>query len=143
MKKDASSKTGLFLIELIAMILLFALCSAVCMRIFSSAKTLSDDSRALSNSSLVAQSAAECFKATGSLDETADIMEGELKDGRVLVFYDKDWQNTENLENARFYLDISSASKLIDPEAVDIKVLECGSSEEIFSIKVKAVDYEY
>jgi len=143
MKKSTSSKTGLFLIELIAMILLFSVCAAICMSIFGSAKRLSDYSRNLSNAAFVAQSAAECFKATGSLNETADILNGELNDGKVIAFYNKYWKNIETMENSQFYLDISGESETSPPDTVDIKVLESENGEEIFSIKVKAVDYEY
>ncbi|MDR3309752.1 MAG: hypothetical protein LBS90_00180 [Oscillospiraceae bacterium] len=59
-----SSKTGLFLIELIIALLLFAFCAALCIRIFFKAKTRTVQSEAISRSVHLATSAAEVFKTT-------------------------------------------------------------------------------
>ena len=141
MKKTASSKTGLFLFELIVMIMLFSLSAAVCMRIFGMARSFTDYGRNLSNASLAAQSAAECFKSSGSLEKTAGIMGGEIKDGGVFVYYDEDWRESKEASVTGFYLELSDISGETDGNAVDITVYKQGGSGGIFSIKVKAVSY--
>lgn len=69
------SKTSLFLMELILMTLFFSLSAAVCMRVFAYAGQTSEYSGNLSEASLLAQSAAECYKsAGGDLDGAAETL---------------------------------------------------------------------
>lgn len=93
--RATSSRSGLFLIELIAAIGLFALASAVCVQLFAQAHLISEESRNLSQAMLRAQSAAECFKAAaGDLEHAFALLgEGDLTDeGALVVRYDGDWR---------------------------------------------------
>ena len=64
------SKNGLFLMELMAVIVVFALCAAVCLSVFSRAKQTSQQSARLTGAVLAVQSQAECFKAGLDLPQT-------------------------------------------------------------------------
>lgn len=75
------SKSNLFLLELIIVILFFSVCTAVCVGLFVQARQISQNSTALSDAVLLAQSAAECFKAD-SLESLP------LQDGKA--YFDKD-----------------------------------------------------
>lgn len=83
-----SSKSGLFLMELMIAITFFAVASAVCIQMFAKAHTLSRSSSELSMAVAVAQTGAESFKAAPhearSLAELAGAVEEE--------YYDKSWQ---------------------------------------------------
>ncbi|MDR0857593.1 MAG: hypothetical protein LBN97_01020 [Oscillospiraceae bacterium] len=59
------SRSGLFLMELIIALLLFAFCAGVCIQIFQSANRETRASQALSKSVFLATSAAEIYKASG------------------------------------------------------------------------------
>ena len=87
------SRTNLFLLELILVILFFSLCAAVCTGVFAAAKQTADRSRDLGSAVLLAESAAECFKASsGDLDACAAYL-GAARDGdTVTQTFNKDWQ---------------------------------------------------
>ena len=75
MRSRTMSGSGLFLIELMLAILIFALASAICLQVFVTASQLSDESVAINRAVISAQSGAECFKATGGdLNETAALL---------------------------------------------------------------------
>ncbi len=130
-----SSKTNLFLIELMLMIVIFSLCSAVCVRIFVNAHLMSQYSNNLSNAALKAQSAASCYKAAhGDLSETAKLISGGY-DNMVTKHYDSKWQES-NADNAAFLLTIikSGGKGTINVQKVN--------GDKIFDIDVKAVGDE-
>ena len=61
-----TSKTAVFLFELMIIILIFTLASAVCTQIFASSFNMSKESRELTMSSINAQTIAEQFKSGAS-----------------------------------------------------------------------------
>lgn len=85
-----SSKSSLFLIELIIAILFFAIASAVCVRAFVKAHSLSTEAKDLSFASAEVSSMASVLKYTGrSLDEIhVYYPEAEETADGFLVFYD-------------------------------------------------------
>ncbi|MDR2357792.1 MAG: hypothetical protein LBD92_06920 [Oscillospiraceae bacterium] len=96
--KKSGTKTGLFLLELVIALLLFAFCAAICVQIFVGAKFRTRDSEALSKSVFLASSAAELYKAYGGdLDKMRGAYgEGHswLRDGLLSVYYDENWNET-------------------------------------------------
>ncbi len=89
MKKTTSS-FGPSLIELIVAVTVFALVSAICVQFFVKSSILSRKSADLSRAIIVTQSAAECFKATASCHETAELMGGEASENGFTVYLSKD-----------------------------------------------------
>ena len=90
----SASRTNLFLLELILVILFFSLCAAVCMGVFASAKKTADHSRNLSAAVLAAESAAASWKAAdGDLDACATYL-GAVRAGGALLTkdFDADWR---------------------------------------------------
>ena len=61
--KKRFSAPNLFLLELLIVLLIFALSAAVCVRLFVSARLTASESRALNHAVLLCESGAECFKA--------------------------------------------------------------------------------
>ncbi|MEG1779493.1 MAG: hypothetical protein RR263_05265, partial [Oscillospiraceae bacterium] len=88
-----SSKSGLFLIELMIMILFFSIASAVCIQLFVKANLISTDSRDLSMAVDKAQIAAEYFKSTdGSQTELIQLLNAQSCSEKIIVaYYDKNW----------------------------------------------------
>jgi hypothetical protein len=89
----SKSKSSLFLLELLIIIAFFAVASAVCIRLFARAHVVSVDSRDLNRAVIVAQSAAETFKAAcGDQQAMARILGGVIGPGEeILLYYDSGW----------------------------------------------------
>lgn len=117
------SKTPLFLMEFIIMLLVFSISAAVCLQVFAGAKRISDESQRLDFACMEAQKAAEYWKAThGDLAETAEQM-GALPDGNSFsIFYEEEWLRMEFV---------------CEETAADIAVFS--GEEEIFSLECEAV----
>jgi len=131
---NCRSKTGLFLIELLMMILLFSFSAAVCLRIFASAKSASSFSRDLTAATMNAQSAAECYKAfDGDMERTAKGLSGKYNGDTVTLYYDEKWERAPG-DGSAFTMTLTKR----DGCAV-IDVEQSGKPELLFSITVKAV----
>ena len=133
----ARSKTSLFLIEMILMVLFFSLSAAVCMQFFASAQTTSQNSRDLNNAVLYAQSAAECYKAAnGDPAQTASLLNCPVPEAAeaILLFFDSKWNPVP--ETGVFSLILQSVNG-----TADIRVIKNGVEEPLFSLTVKAVGY--
>jgi len=88
------SRSTLFLIEQLIVVAVFAICSAACVRILTSAFLTARESKEVSNAILVAESAAESFKAvSGDIGKAAGILTGSTESSNnavaVVVYYDK------------------------------------------------------
>ncbi len=100
------SRSQLFLTELIAAILLFALCMAVCAGVFLRAHHLARESQQQTQALYAAQTAAETFSADPNLSHAAKALEGQVSaeaSAKLLVGYAKDWTPCA-LEQAQFLL---------------------------------------
>ena len=93
MESMSSSKSRLFLLELILSILIFSVASAVCVRLFAKARSLSDTASELKMAVLQADSAAQSIRASGGdIDSLLSFFpEAEPDGSRLLVGYDKEW----------------------------------------------------
>lgn len=93
MRRTGTARPSLFLMELVVALLFFALAAAVCLRLFLAAWRISEDSQALSQATLLTQSAAECFKAAGGdLQGTAELFGAPVSEDVVTTFYDGSWR---------------------------------------------------
>jgi len=116
------SKSAVFLFELMIIILVFTLASAICTQIFASAFTMSKESRDLTMSSINAQTVAERFKA-GSPDAQT-------------LYFDRDWKATDA---ANAYFTVALEEQADSPAMRDawVNVYEEDAAEAIFSLRVK------
>ncbi len=86
------SKTPLFLIELIIMLLVFSISAAICLQVFAGARRIADESRRLDTAVMMAQTAAETWKAThGDLEETAERMQVQAEEDSFSVYNEDEW----------------------------------------------------
>lgn len=138
-----SSRTTLFLMEQLIVILIFAICAAVCVKIFVGSYTMVSDSRDKKNSLIVAESGAECYKALGGdADKIAMYLDGTAtgsdEDGVITVYYNKSWQACEGAD-ADYLMQISSRESEEYGSLLfgDISV-EKVTGEEIISLTVCA-----
>ena len=83
MSNRNTSRTGLFLMELILAILFFSLSGSVCVQLFIQAHTLSNNSVVLNHSILQAQNIAETFYGcNGDIDEMMALLNTDTNGSR-------------------------------------------------------------
>lgn len=137
MDKHNSSKSSLFLMELIIVILFFSICAAICIQVFASAKQLADNSYQLHCAVLAAQSGAETYKATaGDLSAITEVLNGEQHGtGTAAVYYDESWQrlSPEDNEQAAYIMSITAEEQ----EAL-VQVSRLSDGDELYQIPVMA-----
>lgn len=105
------------------MLLVFSISAAICLKVFTGAKKISDESRQLDAAVLMAQTAAEYWKAThGDLEDTAEMMGAIPKENRFVVRDEENW----------IYLEFTSEDMTAN---IDIK----NGEENIFSLTCEAV----
>lgn len=100
----SSSKSGLFLMELIIAIAFFAVASAICIQLFAKAHMLSARSGDINSAVAAAQSAAECFKSTNAfVEEMVSLLDAEAVGDAIVVTYGDDWIKSNDI---RFILTV-------------------------------------
>ena len=107
------SKTPLFLMELIIMLLVFSVSAAICLRVFTGAKKIADESRRLDAAVMMAQTAAEYWKSThGDMDKTAEMMGVIPKGNRFVVRDEENWIYLEfSNEDMTAYIDVMNGEE--------------------------------
>ena len=89
------SKSTLFLMEQVIVIVVFAICASVCVKMFVDSYLLTVGSKDKTGALIAAGSCAECYKATGGdLEKTVTFLGGTMADqaDSLVVYYDKKWQ---------------------------------------------------
>lgn len=88
-----SSRSSLFLMELILTILIFCICSAICVQMFVKSHVLSNESVDINNAVILCKSVAESFYATdGDLKLMAEYLDNAKIDSdmsKITVISDK------------------------------------------------------
>lgn len=98
MKSNHSSRSGLFLMELIISILFFALAGAVCIRLFVSSHLISRDSVTLNHALEWCQNTAEIFYGCdGDADKMAQVLSTPCHSStdqwkHFILYFDKDFE---------------------------------------------------
>ena len=84
--------TRLFFVELVFVLLSFALCTAVCVQLFAKAHEKSSLSRETAAAVSWAQTAAECFKsAPDDEQKLASLLCADMQNGTATVYYSDTW----------------------------------------------------
>ena len=115
-----SSRSGLFLMELIVSILFFSLAGAICVKLFVGSHLLSQKSVELNQSLEWCQNTAEIFYGCQG-DETAmnEILQGDLSSGEkestITVYLDQDFQPVSQADASSYvlYASITKSSPLL------------------------------
>ncbi len=126
------SKARLFLIEMVIIILFFAVAGAVCANIFVKAHLTSAKSVDLTSAALKAQYAAECLKnAKGDAKRLIALTDGELVGSVLSIYYDQNWNETNSSEKRyTLYMDMSENGGML---LAQIRVYS--GEEEIYAIE--------
>ncbi len=114
------SKNGLFLMELIVVILLFSLCAAISLQMFAYGSATAQKAEDLSHGTMVARSGAACFQATsGDLEQMALLLSGTVSGEILSVGYDDQWQAVATNPTYTFYLTKTGNTAEIAVEKVE------------------------
>ncbi len=125
------SKSRLFLIELVVIILFFSIAAAVCTNMFAHAKTMSASSMELTMAMAEAQEAAETFKSAGGDMESVNGRLDAQTDGQSLVaYYDSQWQRIDAQSAYTLRIEFLEDNGL---RQADISVYK--QDEEIYRVK--------
>ena len=91
------NKAPLALMEQLIMILVFALASALCLRLFVYSDQVSVNGAARDQAAAVVQNAAEALKLSGGdMEAAAELLGGEAAADGWRIGYDRDWQETDD-----------------------------------------------
>lgn len=102
------NKTILPLLELLCMIVVFAVSAALCLQGFALASKLSARQIAKDKSVITVQNAAEILKANnGDINTLNTVYHGTTADGVFTAYFDSDFNNTQNSDSAEYTLTIS------------------------------------
>ena len=102
------NKTILPLLELLCMIVVFAVSAALCLQGFALASKLSARQIAKDKSVITVQNAAEILKANnGDINTLNAVYHGTTTDGVFNAYFDADFNNTENSYATEYTLTIS------------------------------------
>lgn len=136
MNKQHTSKSTLFLMELVLVVFFFSICAAICVNVFGSGQMMAKNSYHLSNAVMAARSAASCYKAADDdLQQTAALLEGQQDGTQCVVYYDHQWQQVAQPVQKGFLLQLAEPEQ--SGEAV-ITVREQKNEAVIFQLQVKA-----
>lgn len=138
-------KLGLFLIEQILAILVFAVAAAICVQLFANAYLQSRANGELNYALLTAQNGAEAFKAAhGDWQATADILDDRVEtiDGKatICLTYDSNWQTVDDA-NAAYIMELSAANTAtpgLNQADITIREANATSDKTIYELLVTA-----
>jgi len=135
MIRNNYSKSQIFLLEFIIVVLFFAICSTICISVFMEADSISKESSRNVNSLVLAQNAAECFKASESadLDDYYDF--DEIKDGHYIAYYDGKFDSTTE-ENAEYILKIDLNEMDEGVISAEISIFETNEKTAFYKLNV-------
>lgn len=125
--KNRSSKSSLFLMELIIVILFFSIASGICMQIFVKAHLLTKQTNMEQQALLTTDSVIALLKnSPGDMEQINSIYGGEKKENKVTFYLDHSFQNT-NSKNASFIVEVIMQTK----DQYRICVVEKKSGKEL------------
>ena len=134
-KNLPKSKTALFLMELIIVILFFSMASAVCMQLFVRSHLIGKETRELNHAVAIAQSYAEVMRGTdGSMDSIiAAFPDAIVEDNYFEVFYDEQFRVCDPTK-AAYVSDVT-----ITPNGaiqnMEIRIVRLSDYDEIYTLQ--------
>lgn len=124
MSETRFSKSGLFLMELMVVILLFAISGAICLQMFAYASQTAKNAQNLRNATMSAKSVAECHNATaGDLEQMATLLAGTATDTGLEIGYDDQWQSVDGQPTYILTLTEQGNTALISVASADDQVI--------------------
>ena len=126
------SRSTLFLMEQLIVITIFAVCAAVCVKIFTESFLMANKARDMNHALSVAKNAAESYKVYGDPGKTAAALgarEHAADAPYAAVYYDAKWRVSDATEGAYVLRLISVPDEGI-PNGMAARLLLCEISVE-------------
>lgn len=102
------NKSPLALMEMMIMVLVFALAAALCVQVFVASDIASEENANRDKAIVQAQTAAELVKnKKGDFEKTAAALKGTWDGQEVACFYDENWNIQKDSQTAAYCLTIS------------------------------------
>lgn len=143
MKIKTGSKSALLLMEITVVVLVFAISSAVFVRIFASAQQASLYSENLSIAVQKAQTAAELYKQYGLTERMAGELGAQCRTERLTdgaetlrLLYDVRWEPVASEADAAFALTVTPSSEL----SAAVSVRELSGDGALYELAVGRLD---
>lgn len=118
------SKTQIFLLEFIVVVLFLTICTTICVSVFIKADSISSHSQRDLSAMIIAQNAAESFKANG-----ASITE------EATIFYDEEFNIAEK-STSPYIMKVSIVKEKQGILTGEISIYEQNKAEAFYSLKV-------
>lgn len=140
-----NSRSGLFLMEIMVVILFFSICAAVCTSVFAKASLLSEKSSQLTAAASRAANIAEIYKSCGgNIQETTRLLDDASGDDMTAesILPEKKRASSETLRAA--YKDTNGSMLITLEKATDglavitAAVTDNEEMQEIFTMSVRA-----
>ncbi len=139
MKNNTSSRSGLFLMELIIAILFFSLAGAICVRLFVSSHLISKSSVELNYSLEWCQNVAEVFYGTnGNFEEMTQLFDNcwiEEDSSTFYLLFDKEFSPLPFTQSASSLKDIDY-SYIITVSITEGELYQCDIVAPIYELSV-------
>ncbi|MCL2631973.1 MAG: hypothetical protein FWD45_02630 [Coriobacteriia bacterium] len=103
---QVQSASRVILLELLGNLVVFIMCTLVCLQVYAQAQTTLDKSRALSELGQTAVSIIENWKAGSDIEDLCERFGGMVEDGNLTIYYNRDFQVVENSSMARYRLEV-------------------------------------
>ena len=134
-KNLPKSKTALFLMELIIVILFFSLASAVCMQLFARSHLISKQTTELNHAVAIAQSYAEVMRGTdGSMTSILEAFPDAIaEDNYFEVFYDEHFQVCD--PSAASYVSDVTVTPNGAIQNMEIRIVRLSDYNEIYTLQ--------
>lgn len=131
MYRSGHSKSGLFLMELIIVILFFSLASTVCIQMFAKSHLISEETVNKNEAVLAAQNLAESWYAAGGdlTAMSAVFPDASVTDDRLVLSYDSSWNLCDDA-SAVYTAVLTNSSEDADNITCSILVGSANGTEE-------------
>ena len=132
-RKNKPSKSGIFMIELVINIGLFALCAAVSIGIFVRAELMSRTSYDLVKATGEVRNIIECWKSYGGdMTEVASKFSANVEGKAAYFYYDDDWNLLEasDVQNQSYVIRVAF-SQFDRVSAINILVTDITDGKEL------------
>jgi len=136
MIRNNYSKSQIFLLEFIIVVLFFAICSTICVSAFIKADRISKDSSRDVNAMVIAKNAAECFKASDDADPGEYLNITQDADGSYTIYLDEEFDETSKLDAAAYTVRIDLVEKEKNLLTARISVYEKQEDTAFYQINV-------
>lgn len=125
--RNRTSKSSLFLMELIIAILFFAIASGMCMQIFVKAHLITKQTNREQNAVVASDSVIAVLKnSSGDLNQVASLFEGEIENEQVTIWLNESFQITSS-NQSMYYIAVTRE----DVDQYMITVREQNSEKQI------------